>query len=289
MRPYFLSFRAYLLNSFMSRHFKFRPAAYPTWLELAITCLVAFVGFASIPVLEGEYGLSWDALNHHIYLGWVAESPRFDKDFYAASGQSYQFPYLYWPIYKMAVAGLSGVAVGIVFAAFYVLAIPPVWMIARSYIPDNTPYGIAMRACATLLAFLSSVTLSFLDISSNDFLAALPLLWSVALVSCTRRQPGHTASSNRNNRNLLLASALLAGASVAFKLSNAPLAVFMPILWYTHADPPFQKRMLTIFLCCTVAALAFVLIYAYWGWLLWRNFGNPFYPFFDGLLPVAPD
>ena len=78
--------------------------------------LLATVVFVSIPLSLGEIGISWDALNHHIYLGWTAEHPRFDKDFVAAGYQAYQFPYLYWPVYKLAAGGWSGAAAGVVLA-----------------------------------------------------------------------------------------------------------------------------------------------------------------------------
>lgn len=64
--------------------------------ELPFVGVFAWIAFISIPLFLGEIGISWDALNHHIYLGWTAGRPRFDLDFLAASYQSYQFPYLYW-------------------------------------------------------------------------------------------------------------------------------------------------------------------------------------------------
>ena len=70
---------------------------------LPLILLAAWLVFISVPISLGGIGLSWDGLNHQMYLGWVADRPRFDKDYMAASMQSYQFPYLYWPLYKLAI------------------------------------------------------------------------------------------------------------------------------------------------------------------------------------------
>jgi hypothetical protein len=65
----------------------------PAWLirwEQVLVVLASAAALAGIPIALGQIGLSWDALNHHIYLGWMAEHPRFDRDFLAASYQAYQ-------------------------------------------------------------------------------------------------------------------------------------------------------------------------------------------------------
>ena len=63
--------------------------------------------FFWIALSQGGIGLSWDALNHHIYLGWMVAHPRLDMDFLAAGYQSFQYPLLYWPAYTLAVSGAS--------------------------------------------------------------------------------------------------------------------------------------------------------------------------------------
>ena len=43
-------------------------------LELPFVLIVLWLIFISVPLYLDRLGLSWDALNHHIYLGWVADS-----------------------------------------------------------------------------------------------------------------------------------------------------------------------------------------------------------------------
>ena len=65
--------------------------------ELPFVGVFAWIAFISIPLFLGEIGISWDALNHHIYLGWTAGRPRFDLDFTQRFGNLHvklvEYPY----------------------------------------------------------------------------------------------------------------------------------------------------------------------------------------------------
>src|SRR5690348_14079424 len=134
--------------------------------EFAFIGMAAWMAFVSIPFGLGGIGISWDALNHQIYLGWTTEHPRFDRDFLAASYQSYQFPYLYWPVYKLSASGVSGAWSGAVLASLQWLAVPPVWIMARACIPGQQWFDVVMRLLAVVLAFLTGLVLSLFDSTS---------------------------------------------------------------------------------------------------------------------------
>lgn len=245
--------------------------------ELPVVLLLMWVALISIPLLLGEIGISWDMLNHHIYLGWTAEHPRFDTDFLAASYQSYQFPYLYWPVYKLATNGFSGAWAGVVLATLHTVVVPPVWMIARTCMPGNQGFDVLMRFLAVLLAFSTGLVLSLFDSTSNDLMAATPFVWAMALALEPLRKP---AAEWLTVGQLIQLSGLLAGASVAFKLSNGPLVILLPGLWVL-SGATLRKGLLNVFAGGVAALVGFAVVYGYWGWQLWRHFGNPIYPFFD--------
>lgn len=255
-------------------------AAAPRWMryELPAVLLIAWLVFISIPLSLGYIGLSWDALNHHIYLGWTAEQQRFDRDFWAASSQSYQFPYLYWPVYKMAVSGFSGAAAGVVLASLDLFAVPPVWMLSRVCIPGPGVFEMLLRVTAVIMAFMTGVVMSLFDSTSNDLLAAVPLLWAIALAFWPLRISNKTKKSPALRYVVL--SGLLAGASVAFKLSNGPVALLMPLLWLLHGNGLWQRLKWTA-LGCVTTLIGCSMVYSPWGWQLWQHFGNPIYPQFD--------
>lgn len=244
-----------------------------------IVWAVAALAMAAVPVFLGGLGLGWDALNHHFYLGWVAQEPRFQQDFAAASYQAYQYPYLYWPAYRLAAAQASGVGAGVVLALLQSLAVPAVWLVARACCPGATLFDAALRFAAVVLAFLGSVTLSLLDSTSNDMFAAIPLLWAIALSIVAAEA---TSATPRRVTTLLLLSGLCAGISVAFKLSNGPLVLVLPLAWLM-APGAAGKRVADMVLAGLATLAGFALAYGWWGWQLWIHMGNPVYPFFDAM------
>ncbi|QGJ17233.1 MULTISPECIES: hypothetical protein [unclassified Polaromonas] len=248
--------------------------------ELPAVCLLTWIVFISIPLGQEAIGLSWDALNHHIYLGWIAETPRFDQDFLAAAYQSYQFPYLYWPVYKMAVSGWSGVSAGVTLATLHLIIVPPIWMLARTCMQGQTVFDVGMRWLAVGMALTTGVVFPQFTSTSNDLMAAAPLVWAIALAL----EPLALRVSRLSPKWIVVLSGCCAGAAVACKLSNGPLAlVVMPVLWLLAAGGGARTRLIHAMLGGTATLVGFVLVYGYWGAQLWAHFGNPIYPFYDPL------
>jgi hypothetical protein len=240
------------------------------WVELAgLTALAALLA-AALQWVGGQQGWSWDALNHHVYLGLVAEQPRWHLDVMPASYQSYQYPYLYWPVYKLATLGLGAPAAATVWAAVQALALlPPLWLIALRLLPDT---GAVMppwleRATGCLLGMLSLVILAALQTTANDLIAAVPLLWAIAVWM----QPGQGLPSAAGGAALL-------GVSVAFKLSNGLYLPLLLLWWWRPGTLAEHARRAVVM--AAAFSLGLALAYGPWGWQLMQNTGNPFYPYF---------
>jgi hypothetical protein len=252
------------------------PSPVLRW-EAGAVYLLAAAGLLSIPLVLGEFSLAWDAINHHIYLGWTAQHERFGQDFLGAGYQSFQSPYLYWPVYALAVHGYSGRSAGLALAALHTLVVPPLWMLARACAPGSTVFDLLSRVLAVALGLASALVMSVFDASMNDLLATAPLLWAVALALEPVRRPDLAKATIQR---LVLCSGFLAGLAVGLKLSNGPLALCMPLLWLACARAwPQRLRLLALAAAAGFAGL--VMSYGYWGWLLWRHFGNPVYPFYE--------
>jgi hypothetical protein len=247
-------------------------------LELPLILFAMWLVFISIPLYLGQVGLGWDGINHQIYLGWVANSPRFDKDYMAASLQAYQFPYLYWPVYKLAALGVSGLTAGIFLSTLHLITVPPVWMIAKVLIPGRDIFDIALRAAAVALAFMSAVPLKTLEATGNDLLAAAPMLWAIAFAfqAITREKSEPTPTITR----MSIFSGLLGGLAVACKLSNGPLVIFLPLLFLVCQGRALE-RLRWVLINAVAIGVGFCVAYGYWGYQLWLQFGNPLFPFYD--------
>jgi hypothetical protein len=243
------------------------------WIELLLLTVGAAALAASVPLNAGLWAWSWDALNHHVYLGYIAESPRWHLDVVAASVQTWQYPYLYWPVYRLSQLDIGGAQAGAIWSAFLaMMLVPPVWLASLRLLPASGPAAQAVfeRMAACALAASSVVILSALGTTANDPLAVVPLLWAVAVMAVPQPSDGRA-----------LAAASLWGASVAFKLSNG---LFLPMLlfwWWLPARP--HLPLLRAAMLAAGASVGFVVAYAPWGWQLWQVAGNPFYPLFSGL------
>ena len=237
-----------------------------------ITALCALLA-GTLPLYAGAWGFSWDALNHHIYLGLISEAPRWHLDVTAASVQGWQYPYLYWPVYRLALLPLPGAVAGALWAALLcALIVPPIWVTSLRLLPQAGAAAQAVfeRSAACVLALLSLVVLSSLSTTANDPLAAVPLLWGVALM----------AAPAAGNSRAAVAAALW-GISTAFKLSNALALPLLLVWWWRSSGWPLPiRRGLAI---AAGAVAGFVLAYAPWGWQLWQQMGNPFYPFLQSV------
>jgi hypothetical protein len=240
-------------------------------LELLAFAALASAAFAALPLHAGLWGWSWDALNHHVYLGYISEQPRWQLDVQPASVQSWQYPYLYWPVYRLSLLPISGAWAGALWAVLLVsLLLPPLWLCSlRLLHTAETPaQGVFERAVACVLGLGSAVVVSSTTTTANDPLAAVPVLWAVALMAVP--EPGHRRAA---------AAAALWGVACAFKLSNALALPLLLVWWWQGSRRPLGLRRAVAL--TGGAVLGFAGAYAPWGWQLWQQTGNPFYPFFQ--------
>lgn len=220
----------------------------------------------SIPTFGHGIALSWDALNHHIYLGWAADGHRLGLDFWAAASQSYQYPYLFWPAYKLMATGVSGTAAGIVLCTINALVVPPLWAVSRHLIHGDLWVDRVTRLLIVILALTSPLVVSVVPTTSSDITSATPLMWAIALL--LPRDAGRL--------NVLLGG-VLAGVSVAFKLSNAPIAVALPLL-LLQSPASWRDRVRRLVVFALASLSGYVCAYLPWGLQLYRAYGNFYYP-----------
>jgi hypothetical protein len=200
--------------------------------------------------------LNWDLLNYHYYAPYQLLGGRLGQDFFAASAQSYLNPLGYVPFYLMVSWGWHSVLVSVLLAAAHAGALVLLYAIAwRLFAPR-----LAMALLATALGAASAVFWSTVGTSFLDPLLAVPMLGGLLLLV---------------ERRGFAAAGLLFGAAAALKYSNAIYALAALPLAFSGG-----RRAGAAYLAGGAAAVA--LLAGPWLFLMWREFGHPFYPGLTG-------
>lgn len=281
-------------KNYLSANDSRRPASLhrPPWGEaMAITLIISGVAITWIVSLDG-LALSWDSLNHHFYLGWMAvRGNRLAQDTFAAGSMSCQYPYAYAMLYGLQLAGATGTQAAIALALPALAAIPAVWLIAWTFLPSNGVASQLQRALWVALGFVSPLWWSLLDTTSNDLLSTLPIAWAFALVGwrgACQLAPGPDVSAQSVR---LLGWYVLAGslAAVALmvKISHVFAVIGIAVLLVATSRNLRSCAMQLMALCVGGGAIAVVL---WWPWArrVWFACGSPVYPMLtDWLRPLT--
>lgn len=236
-------------------------------VTVLLACVAAFLVYE-----RGYFSWSFDAINHHIYLGYIAEHPRWHLDVTAAGSQSYQYPYLYWPVYRMSLLSGDGATIAALWAGLQAaLLATPLWLLCVRLLPSggSVVRTGAERLGAVLLGFSSVPALAALGTTANDAIAAVPVLWAVALWAVPTPNAGRC-----------VAAAALLGVGIAFKLSNV---VYLPLLLAFAWTSPWRAHVWRLVVAGSSMLAGFVVLYSPWGWQLWRHTGNPFHPYLQSV------
>jgi len=229
--------------------------------------------------------MSWDVVNHHLYLPFSWLSGRYRTDLFGAGAQAYQNPLGYFPLYGLLQSGAPAWFAGLVLGATHALVVWPLDRIARSFWPTEEAADFWCRTLALALCLVSPVFLLLAGTSSIDPSTSLLVVWAVAL-SLQGRSADEAAAST--GRAAATAGALVGLASAA-KLSNAVFAVALCGLWLLKcAAGQAPWRRLASF--AAGLAAAFAAGAAWWMAWLWHDFGNPVFPLFNPIFhsPYAP-
>ncbi|HUO18123.1 MAG TPA: hypothetical protein VMU44_00015 [Steroidobacteraceae bacterium] len=223
--------------------------------------------------------LTWDTLHYHLYAGLCALHDRFAQDYFAAGPQAYLNPWPYAPFYALVAAGLSSVAIGVLLTVAGSGALWLTYELAAAVSPLAEPRGrAALGVVAVALALLNPVLLQELGSAAADLSTAELALAGWLLLLAAVRTP-HLAP--------VLAGAVLLGAASALKLSNALHALAAGVL-VLLVPVPWRARLRYAGVYALGGGAAFALIAAPWSIRLAQLFGNPFFPFFNGLFR-SPD
>jgi hypothetical protein len=229
---------------------------------------------------------NWDLLNYHLYNAFSFVDGRFVRDLYAVGIQSYFSPLLDVPYYLLSVRLLPGLPRAVAFLAGipFGLLIVVVLRIARIALPAATSKEAWLAPIATAIGIGGTATWSEIGTTYGDIpvavLALAGLLAPLSLLANRATMPRRAWNS------AMLLSGFLMGCAAGLKPTACVLAPGGLVALSLTAGTARRACTGAIVFCLGWVA-GFALVYGWWGWLLYRRFGNPFFPMFNHVFASA--
>jgi hypothetical protein len=210
---------------------------------------------------------NWDWQNYHEYNVWALLNGRYDHDVTPPGFQTYFNSYIYFPWYYLRHTLPPAVA-GMIMGAVHGLNLALVYWLSRIVLgPAANAWTVA---AAVVLATFGPMTLSETGTSFSDILTAIPIIAGLALMLA--------ADEPRPTR--YIGAGLLIGLAVGFKLTNIVFAIGLGAAALAATRPLLAMTYLAI-----GGAIGSVIAGGAWSLMLWREFGNPFFPLVNSLFP----
>jgi hypothetical protein len=216
--------------------------------------------------------INWDWRNYHEYSAFALIHGRFNEDVAPAGIQTFLNPLAYLPAYLLrhyVGAPLWGMLLG----AIHGLNLALIFWLSRSLL-NRAASGLMLAASVVIAAF-GPMTLSEVGTSFADILTALPVIAGVGLMLSAKPQ----------HRGPFVIAGILIGGAVGLKLTN--------MIFFVGAGVSllYVARPLMALSCFAVGgAIGGLGTGGAWSWMLWEQFGNPLFPFYNTVFrsPEAP-
>lgn len=240
------------------------------WPAIFAACVLA-AGAASIAI--GKDG-NWDLKNYHWYNAWALLNGRLGWDLAPAQVQTYYNPigdlpfyflvqWLPWPRHVSFWMALSTAV-----AALFLLR-----TLALLFPVGRMRGALAWIAAAFAIGVTGAAGRATIGSTMNEWLSAAPLMAAIWLVV-----RASVESEGRNTRSFAIAG-LLVGCAVGLKLTYGVFGVaFIAAL---ASWGPWRDRMGRVATAAAFAFAGFLVFGGYWAWVMWREFGNPVFPYFN--------
>lgn len=247
----------------------------PQRTELLLAAALGVVFTAVWAVALGK-GVSWDQKNYHYYAAYAWLAGRMDFHVAPAGSHSWLNPLAYVPHYWL-VNHAPPVIAGAIFGAVAGLNFVLIYSLARLVLQRCAPrmaMGIAF-VCG-VVGFSDPLFLGLIGATDVDNLVSLPVLGSLCAVCWAGRAE---ATLPQQNRAYAVAGILL-GIAAGLKWTNFVYAFGMSatlvILWSV-----LQLNLRRFLSFAGGGVAGFLATGGYWSWLLWSEYGNPFFPYWN--------
>jgi hypothetical protein len=252
--------------------------AAPVSLLAALACLAIGAG---VSVWLGQ-DANWDLRNYHLYIGFAALEGRAHVDLAAAGLQSWLNPALDIPYAWLALGPLAlhprllAAFMGVWYGALIFVALAFAATVYRLWPSGDRRLAIV---AATLVAVTGAAAVSQVGTTFNEIQTATLVLAGCLLLT-------REAEREDSARMVLIAVAgVLLGLAVGLKFN---CAVYAPAAAFALVAAIPRRKWIPG--CISLAAGGLVGAAIGGGWwfvTLWERFGNPVFPFFNGVFHSA--
>lgn len=216
--------------------------------------------------------IDWDWRNYHEYGAYALLNGRFDLDVAPGGFQTFLNPLPYVPPYLLR-HFVGAPFWGPLLGAVHGLNLALIFWIARGSL-GKAANALTLVASVVIAAF-GPMTLSEVGTSFADILTALPIIAGVGLI----------LSDGERQQARLAAAGILIGAAVGLKLTNMVFLIGAGLSLLVVARP-----LSAVAAFGSGSAAGALLTGGAWAYRLWAEFGNPVFPFYNGIFrsPEAP-
>ena len=237
--------------------------------------VVYFIALGIISVILGQ-DVSWDLRNYHFYNPYMLLTGRFKYDVLPAQIQTFFNPLMDVPFFvAIYYLKLPPIAVGFLMGGFHGLNQWLVHLITyHSLDKVSERYKITLSIAAAITSIFGAAYISELGTSIGDSTSSVFVLTGLFLIiACLGcNQPVKLKT--------IIFAGLLLGLATGLKLTTAmySISLIVAISFLTNTIKEKLRNLLTLILSM---AVGFSLTMGYWIILMWTNFANPLFPFFN--------
>lgn len=219
--------------------------------------------------------LSWDHLHYHIYIAHAWWENHLPEELFAASVQSYLNPLPHLPFYVAYQTGAHSLLIALSMAFLHSINLWLLHFIACRLIPPADRMARLTVVCSVLLGAFSPGFQFEVGTSYTDVIVSIPALGAMLLLLVWCEQQGNS----KPDWALLYVAGLLAGVSVGLKPSSI---VFCATLALALALLSGRQVWSVSWRAGLAGTVGFALSGGAHAWMLWKAFGNPVFPLFNG-------
>jgi hypothetical protein len=241
--------------------------------ELVFLATVILAG-ALFVIAQGK-DTSWDFRNYHWYIPYAFLRGRTAFDVSVAHQATYYNPLLDIPFYLLATHAPSWFAVGLL-GAVQAANVVPLYLLARSML--RVPHREIAAAALALFCITGSLTIGLAGTTYYDNVLSLFTLGGLAAIVLNRE----TLRDGPLPRGLLISglAGLAVGSAVGLKLPQAPFAIgFAAALAVLPGK--FKRRAARLAAGALGGIFGAALFASYWFVRMYRETGNPLFPYFN--------